>query len=46
MKRTFLLSSLIILSICANAQWLVQAPLANSRGQHGAVAHMNGKVYV
>ena len=29
-----------------NAQWIAQAPMAVARGQHGAVAHPNGNIYV
>jgi PKD repeat protein/N-acetylneuraminic acid mutarotase len=35
-----------IASFTCSAQWTLMAPMVNARGQHAAVAHPNGNVYV
>jgi len=34
------------LTFTSSAQWVAQAPMNIARGQHGAIAHPNGNVYV
>ena len=37
---------LFSITLVSNAQWSIQAPMVNPRGQHAAVAHPNGNIYV
>jgi N-acetylneuraminic acid mutarotase len=36
----------LLAALSVNAQWYLQAPMTFNRGQHGAIAHPNGNVYV
>ena len=48
MKNKLLLVSLYVftMAVTCSAQWTMQAPMITARGQHAAVAHPNGNVYV
>src|SRR5215212_9170974 len=48
MKTKLLVGFFYVFTIAftCSAQWTVQAPMVNARGQHAAVAHPNGNVYV
>src|SRR3989304_8412988 len=45
-KKLLLHFCSLLLTLSLSAQWTLQTPMVNARGQHGAVAHTNGKVYV